>query len=228
MVTRVRQLGTAALLTILLTGVLLVSEMQSTMAAPRVDSRMKTILVLGDSLSDGFHLPRSQAYPDLIAARLRQEGMRFEVINASASGGTTAGGLQRLPPHLRRPIDIFIIQLGINDLFRGVPVDQTRKNLQAIIDRAKARHPAVEIVIAGMQLPVDSDEGYLRAFGEMYSDLAKKNNSALIPYLLEGVAGDPSLSLPDRIHPNAQGQRVVAENVWRALEPVARRVWEKP
>ena len=217
---RVRQLGTAALAAVLFSSVCA----QST-AAPRRDSaRMKTILVLGDSLSDGFLLPRSQAYPALLAERLRREGMNFEVVNASQSGGTSLGGVSRITPHLKRRIEILVVQLGINDAFRAVPVSGIRANLQSIIDKTKQRWPECEIVIVGMQLPIETQDGYVRAFGEMYRDLAEKNNAALVPYLLAGVGGDPSLNLPDRIHPNAAGQKVLADNVWRALEPVARRV----
>ncbi len=216
----VRQLGIAALAAALFS----IISAEST-AAPRRDStRMKTILVLGDSLSDGFHLPRSQAYPALLAERLRNEGMDFEVINASQSGGTSSGGLGRITPHLKRQIDILIVQLGINDAFRAVPVNQIRSNLQGIIDRTKQRYPDCEVVVAGMQLPVMASDPYVTAFGEMYRELADKNNAALVPYLLQGVGGDPALNLPDRIHPNAAGQKILADNVWRALEPVARRV----
>jgi len=197
---------------------------ESGAAAPRDSTRMKTALVVGDSLSDGFRLPRTQAYPALLATRLRKEGLNFEVMNASASGGTTASGLARLAPHLRRKIDIFLLQLGINDAFRGVPIPDIRANLQAMIDQAKKNHPNCAIVIVGMQLPVLTPDGYVRAFGEMYRELADKNNAALVPYLLEGVGGDPALNLPDRIHPNAAGQKILAENVWRVLEPIAQAV----
>jgi acyl-CoA thioesterase-1 len=183
---------------------------------------MKTILVFGDSLSDGFMLKRSEAYPALLAKKLQAAGLNFQVINASASGGTTGGGLERLPPHLKRRIDIFILELGINDAFRGLAVDEIQTNLQQIVDKVKARNPNVRIVIAGMQLPDYSADDYVSAFGKMFGDLASRNNAALVPYLLQGVAGDPSLNLPDGIHPNAAGQRVVAENVWRVLEPIAR------
>lgn len=215
-----RQLRTAALLAALLSLTCVGSA-----AAPRRDStRMKTILVLGDSLSDGFMLPRSQAYPALLAERLRKEGMHFEVINASQSGGTSSGGVSRITPHLKRQIDILVVQLGINDAFRAVPVTQIRSNLQGIIDRTKQRYPDCEIVIAGMQLPVVTDDPYVTAFGQMYQELADKNDAVLVPYLLAGVGGDATLNLPDRIHPNAAGQKILADNVWRALEPVARRV----
>ena len=185
-------------------------------------AEMKTILVFGDSLSDGFMLQRTEAYPALLAKKLHAAGLNFQVTNASAAGGTTEGGLERLPPHLKHRIDIFILELGINDAFRGLPVDQIQNNLQQIIDNVKARNPNVRVVIAGMQLPNYGAEDYVSAFGKMFSDLATKNNTALIPYLLQGVAGDPSLNLPDGIHPNAAGQKILAENVWRVLEPIAR------
>jgi len=184
----------------------------------------KTILVFGDSLSDGFMLKRSEAYPALLAKKLRAAGLNFLVTNASASGGTTDGGLERLPPHLKHKIDVLILELGINDAFRGVPIDQIRNNLQEIIDKVKARSPNARVVIAGIQLPGYAADDYVSAFGQMFADLAAKNRAALVPYLLETVAGNPSLNLADGIHPNAAGQRILAENVWRVLEPMAREV----
>ena len=183
---------------------------------------MKTILVLGDSLSGGFGLASSEAYPALLANKLRAAGLNFQVTNASQTGGTSDGGVERIPGHLKRKIDIFILQLGINDAFRAVPVDQIQNNLQQIIDKVKARNPDVRVVIAGMQQPNYAIDNYVTAFGKMFAELANKNGALLVPYLLEGVAGDPSLNLPDGIHPNAVGQKVLAENVWRVLEPVAR------
>ncbi|HVD96227.1 MAG TPA: arylesterase [Candidatus Limnocylindria bacterium] len=199
----------------------------STLSVQTLDAaKPKTILVFGDSLSDGFMLKRSEAYPALLAKKLHAAGLNFQVINASAAGGTTEGGLERLPPHLKRQIDILILELGINDAFRGLSVDQIQNNLQQIIDRVKARNPNVRVVIAGMQLPNYAAEDYVSAFGKMFPDLAAKNAAALVPYLLEGVAGDPSLNLADGMHPNAAGQRILAENVWRVLEPIAREVAE--
>jgi len=189
---------------------------------------MKTILVLGDSLSEGFQLKSSEAYPLLLADKLRAAGLNFQVTNASASGGTTEGGLQRLPSHLKRKIDIFILELGINDAFRGVPVDRIQSNLQEIIDNVKTRNPSVRVMIAGMQLPNYGADRYVSAFGEMFDKLATKNGATLVPYLLEGVGGNPSLNLPDGIHPNAAGQKILAENVWRVLEPVARETAAEP
>ena len=181
----------------------------------------KAILVFGDSLSDGFMLKRSEAYPALLAKKLHAAGLNFLVTNASASGGTTDGGLERLPPNLKHKIDILVLELGINDAFRGVPIDQIQNNLQEIIDKVKARNPNARVVIAGIQLPGYAAEDYVSAFGQMFADLAAKNHAALLPYLLETVAGNPSLNLADGIHPNAAGQKILAENVWRVLEPVA-------
>jgi acyl-CoA thioesterase-1 len=188
---------------------------------------MKRILVLGDSLSGGFGLKPTEAYPALLANKLRAAGLNFQVTNASQTGGTTDGGLERLPSHLKRKIDIFILELGINDAFRGVPVDQMQNNLQQIIDKVKARNPDVRVVIAGMQLPNHADD-YVSAFGKMFTELAAKNRATLVPYLLDRVAGDPSLNLPDGIHPNASGQNVLAENVWRVLDPIARETAAEP
>ncbi len=198
---------------------------QSAIAAPRDSSAVKRILVLGDSLSAGFGLKSSQAWPALVTEKLRIAGLtNFEITNASQTGGTTAGGLQRLPPHLKRKIDIFILELGINDAFGGVPIAQVRNNLQAIIDMVKAQNPNARIIVAGMQLPNYTADDYVFAFGQLYGDLAAKNNAALIPYLLEGVGGNPNSNQPDHIHPNAGGQRILAENVWRVLEPIAQKV----
>ena len=186
---------------------------------------MKTIFVFGDSLSEGLGISPRQAWPMLLVEKLRPIGPNFRVINASASGSTTEGGLHRLPPHLEHPVDIFVLELGINDAFHGIPVEQTRANLQSIIDRVKTRNPNVAVVILGMQIPFAAPESeYVASFGKMFTDLAEKNHAALVPYLLEGVGGDPKLNLPDRIHPNAAGHKILAENVWRVLEPVAREV----
>ena len=201
------------------------------LAAPSGDARsrdssgVKRILVLGDSLSDGFMLRRSQAYPALLAEKLHAAGLdAFVITNASQSGGTSAGGLERLLPHLKQPVDIFILELGINDVFLGVPVDQIRANLQSIIDQVRAHNPGVRLVITGMEVPNLPADDYLSAFTGMYRDLAEKNGAALVPSLLAGVSGDGALNLPDRLHPNAEGHKVLARNVWQVLEPIAREV----
>ena len=198
-----------------------------TQSAPA--AQMKRILVLGDSLSAGFGLRPSHAWPALVTDKLRVAGLtNFEVTNASQSGGTTDGGLRRLPPHLKREVDIFILELGINDAFRGVPIAEVRNNLQTIIDRVKARDPNARIIVAVMQVPNFSEDAYVSEFAQIYADVAVKNNAILIPYFLQGVGGDPALNQPDHVHPNAAGQKVLAENVWRVLEPLAREVAGKP
>jgi acyl-CoA thioesterase I len=195
-------------------------------AARRDASKVITIVALGDSLTAGYGLSRQQAYPALVAEKMRAASYEFEVVNAGSSGDTTAGGLRRLPAILRahKKIDVFILELGINDAFRGVPIDQIRANLQAIIDQVRARHPTAAIVIAGMQLPDLSSDDYVGAFGGIFGALAEKNRAILIPYLLEGVGGNPELNQWDRVHPNAAGQRVLAANVWRVLEPLLRKL----
>ena len=196
----------------------------SLLYASLLHAEPKAILVFGDSLSEGFMLKHSEAYPALLAKKLRAAGLNFSVTNASATGGTTDGGLERLPAHLKHRIDILILELGINDAFRGLPIDQIQSNLQQIIDKVKAKNPNARVVIAGIQLPGYAADDYVSAFGQMFADLVAKNRAALVPYLLEGVAGNPSLNLSDGIHPNAAGQKVLAENVWRVLEPLAREV----
>src|SRR5881394_1192679 len=144
---------------------------QSMTAASPDPSPVKRILVLGDSLSQGFGLRSTQAYPALLTEKLRAANLSFEITNASQTGGTTDGGLVRLPAHLKRKIDIFILELGINDAFRGVPIDEIESNLQAIIDKVKARNPNVRIVIVGMQLPNYTADNYVFAFGKMFREL---------------------------------------------------------
>jgi len=186
---------------------------------------MITIVALGDSLTAGYGLSRKQAWPALVGEKMRAAGYDFEIVNAGSSGDTTAGGLRRLPAILRahKKIDILVVELGINDAFRGVEIVQIRSNLQAIIDQARARQPGISIVIAGMQLPGSTSADYVSSFDSMFASLAQKNRATLIPFFLEGVAGNPALNQWDRVHPNAAGQRVLAENVWRVLEALLRK-----
>ena len=209
----------------LVIGWLVLAAVQTADGARRDASNVITIVALGDSLTAGYGLSRSQAYPALIGEKMRDAGYEFEVVNAGSSGDTTTGGLRRLPAILRahKKIDIFILELGINDAFRGVSIEQIRQNLQAIIDQVRSRYPGASIVIAGMQLPDYSSDDYVGAFGGIFAALAEKNRATLIPYLLEGVGGNPALNQWDRVHPNAAGQRVLAENVWRVLEPMVRK-----
>ena len=183
-------------------------------------ARGGTILFLGDSLTAGLGLKPAQAYPALIEEKIREKKLPFEVINAGVSGDTTAGGLARLDWLLQKKIDVLVLALGANDGLRGLPIAQTKANLQAIIDRVKAKNPAVKIVIAGMQMPPNMGGDYGAAFGAIFAAVAHANDAALVPFLLEGVAGHDDLNQEDHIHPTAAGQKILAENVWRVLEPV--------
>ena len=206
-------------------GMLLaLSLVQSAQPATRDPSNVITIVALGDSLTAGFGLSRKQSWPALVGEKMRAAGYEFEVVNAGSSGDTTSGGLRRLPAILRahHKIDIFVLELGINDAFRGAPIEQIRSNLQAIIDQVRTRQPDAAIVIASMQLPNISSDDYVGAFGGIFRAVAEKNRATLIPFFLEGVGGNPELNQWDRVHPNAAGQRVLAENVWRVLEPLLR------
>lgn len=180
----------------------------------------KTILFLGNSLSAGYGLDPDLAFPALIQQKIDSLGWNFNVINAGLSGETSAGGLRRVDWLLQRRIDVLVLELGANDGLRGITLDLTEKNLQAIIDRAKSKYPQVKIVIAGMQVPPNLGQEYASQFRRLYSDLAKQNEAVLIPFLLEGVGGVPQLNLPDGIHPTAEGHRIVAKNVWEVLMPL--------
>jgi acyl-CoA thioesterase-1 len=181
-----------------------------------------TILFLGDSLTAGLGVEQEQAYPALIQEKIREKNLPFGVINAGISGDTTAGGLARLDWVLQKKIDVLVLALGANDGLRGLPVAQMKANLQAIIDRVKAKNPAVKIVIAGMRMPPNLGGAFSDAFREVYGDLARANEAALIPFLLEGVGGHDDLNQADHIHPTAAGHKVAAENVWRVLGPLLR------
>jgi acyl-CoA thioesterase-1 len=179
-----------------------------------------TLLFLGDSLTAGLGVPQEQAYPALIQEKIREKNLPFDVINAGVSGDTTAGGLARLDWVLQKKVDVFVLALGANDGLRGLPVAQMKKNLQTIIDRVKAKNPAVKIVIAGMRIPPNLGDDYAAAFHQIFIELARENNAVLLPFLLEGVGGHIDLNQPDHIHPTAAGHKIVAENVWRVIEPL--------
>ena len=180
------------------------------------------ILFLGDSITAGYGLEISQAYPALIQQRIEAKKWPFKVVNAGQSGDTTAGGLNRIDWLLRSRIDVLVLELGGNDGLRGIPVETIRKNLQAIIDRVKTKYPTAKIVIAGMKLPPNMGRSYTQQFESVFVSVAKKNDAPLIPFILEGVGGVKDLNLPDGMHPTVRGQQIVAANVWKVLEPVLR------
>ncbi len=197
-------------------NVLIISLFVLLQAAPAP----KTILFYGDSLTAGYGLSSDEAFPALIGKKLNDKGKDVKIINAGLSGETSAGGLSRIDWVLRQPVDIFVLELGPNDGLRGLPLEQTEKNLQGIIDKVKARYPTAKIVIAGMMVPPNIGPEYTEKFKGIYPALARKNNASLIPFLLQDVAGNEKLNLPDGIHPNAQGHRIVADNVLKVIEPL--------
>lgn len=180
----------------------------------------KIILFLGDSITAGYGLEPSHAYPALIQARIDAKRWKFKAVNAGQSGDTSAGGLNRLNWLLKNRIEVLILELGANDGLRGLPVETTKKNLQAIIDGTKAKYPETKVILAGMKVPPNMGKDYGKQFEAIFPALAKRNKAALIPFVLEGVGGVRELNLPDGIHPTAKGQEMVAENVWKVLEPV--------
>jgi len=178
----------------------------------------KTILFFGDSLTAGYGTSTELAFPALVETSLKKNGKDCKVINAGLSGETSAGGLTRIDWVLRQPIDIFVLELGANDGLRGLPLDETKKNLQQIIDKVKAKNPEVKIVIAGMMVPPNMGPEYSAQFQKVFPEIAKKNNATLIPFLLKDVAGIEKLNQPDGIHPNPEGHQIVAGNVVDAIE----------
>ncbi len=180
----------------------------------------KVVLFFGDSLTAGYGLSPEQAFPALVEKKCIANGTPCKAINAGLSGETSAGGLSRIDWVLRQPVDVFVLELGANDGLRGLPLDQTVKNLQAIIDKVKAKYPSVKIVIAGMMVPPNLGPEYTANFRKMFPELAKKNDAILIPFLLQDVAGYEKLNLGDGIHPNPEGHRIVANNVYQVLSPL--------
>jgi acyl-CoA thioesterase I len=194
------------------------AKKETTTIAPAVK---KTIVFFGNSLTAGYGLSSpTQAFPAVIQNKIDSAGLAYTVVNAGVSGETTSGGLSRIDWILRQPLDVFVLELGANDGLRGIPIAETKKNLQAIIDRVKAKYPTAKLVLAGMQLPPNMGQTYATQFRNIYPELAKKNGVTLIPFLLEGVGGEVKLNQQDGIHPTAEGAQVVAQTVWRALQPV--------
>ena len=181
----------------------------------------RVIVALGDSLTAGLGVARDEAYPALLEARLRRAGFDYRVVNAGVGGDTTAGGRRRLDWVLRSRPEVVIVALGANDGLRGQPVVALRDNLTAIV--ARLRKSGTHVLLVGMRLPPNYGEAYASDFAEAFSAVARGTSVAFLPFLLAGVAGDPSLNQADGIHPNAAGHRVVAEHVWPSLQPLLRR-----
>lgn len=187
---------------------------------PLIAQEKKTILIFGDSIAAGYGVEPNQAFPAVIQEKIDSLGLNYEVINGGLSGETSAGGLRRINWVLQRKVDVMVLELGGNDGLRGIDLSSTKENLQQIIDRALAKNPDMEILIAGMQVPPNLGIEYTREFQDIYPELAKANDLELIPLILDKVGGRDKYMQPDQIHPNAAGHRVVANTVWETLRTV--------
>ena len=183
-----------------------------------VAAKKKTIVFFGNSITAGYGLDLSEAFPARIQERLDSMNMPYKVVNAGVSGETSSGGRSRIDWILKQEVDIFVLELGGNDGLRGIPITETKKNLQTIIDKVKGKYPAAKIIITGMQIPPNMGKKYTTEFRSMYPDLAKQNNISIVPFILEGVGGNAELNLSDGIHPTAEGHRILANNVWNVLK----------
>jgi acyl-CoA thioesterase-1 len=185
---------------------------------PVAGATLPRVVILGDSLTAGYGLPLTQAFPTALQDRLNDAGLPYTVVNAGQSGDTSAGGLARLEWALSGNVRVLVIALGGNDALRGLPTEELERNLSTIIERAQARD--ISVILAGMEAPPNYGFEYTRSFHAVYPSLAKQYNVALVPFLLEGVAGITALNQPDGIHPTADGARIVADNVWAVLAPI--------
>ncbi|MBC6991843.1 arylesterase [Hymenobacter sp. BT491] len=189
---------------------------------------MQNIIFFGDSLTAGYGLPASAAFPTLLQQRIDSLKLPYKAINYGVSGETTAGGRQRIASVLQRqPVDVFVLELGANDGLRGIPVRETIQNLQAILDQVQLKYPAAQIVLVGLEFPFDLSAfgshqygRYAAEFKALFRTLAEKNQVAFVPFLLQSVLGRRDLNLPDGVHPNAEGYKIVANNVWAVLGPL--------
>ncbi len=181
-----------------------------------------SVLFLGTSLTAGLGLEPEQAYPALIQPKIDSAGLTFRVVNAGVSGETSAGARRRIDWLLREPVAVLVLETGANDGLRGLSPDSLRANIQAVFDRTKRISPPPKLVLVGMRVPPNYGRAYTERFRAVYPEVAGRNGAALVPFLLDGVGGVPGLNQADGIHPTAEGQRVIAETVWRVLEPVLR------
>ncbi|MDZ7805701.1 MAG: arylesterase [Gracilimonas sp.] len=182
-------------------------------------SDQNSILFFGDSITAGLGVDKSQAFPALIQQKVDSAGMNYEVINGGLSGETSAGGLRRIDWVLQRKVDVFVLELGGNDGLRGIELSSTKDNLQQIIEKVKAKYPDVQIILAGMQVPPNLGQEYTKQFESMYPELAEVNDLPLIPLILDKIGGNEDFMQGDGIHPTPKGHKVIAETIWKKLEP---------
>ena len=185
---------------------------------PTTKEASPTILFFGNSLTAGYGLDPEQSFPSLIEDTLATLGLDYKVINAGLSGETTSGGLNRIDWVLQQPVSIFALELGANDMLRGLPLEETKKNLAAILDKVRTKYPTAKLLLFEMLASPNMGPDYERDFRQIYTDLSQASDVKFVPFFLEGVAGNPALLLPDGKHPNADGQKIVAANVWKHLQ----------
>lgn len=196
--------------------------------APRAQAPQarKRVVFLGDSLTAGLGLASDRSFPSVIGSKLKERGLDYEIVNAGVSGDTSAGGLRRLEWSLEGDVRLLVVALGANDGLRGLSTVELKKNLAAVLDHARARN--VPVILAGMEAPPNYGPDYTRDFRKVYEELAAEYQVRFIPFLLQGVAGEASLNQPDGIHPNVRGAEIVADLVWKELEPELRRQSLRP
>lgn len=180
----------------------------------------ETILFFGDSITAGYGLSEEEAFPGIIQQKIDSLGLDYRVINSGLSGETTAGGLRRIDWVLQQHVDIFVLELGGNDGLRGIDPENSKQNLQGIINKVSETYPNAEILLTGMEAPPNMGQTYTSRFREIYTELNNENDLVFMPFVLESVAGVPELNQPDGIHPTAEGHRRVAEDLWEYLQPM--------
>ncbi len=186
------------------------------------EAKKKTVVILGDSIASGYGVELSESFPSLLQEKIDATKLPYQIVNAGVSGDTTASGVRRMSWLLKRDIDVLIIELGGNDGLRGIAPTETQSNLEKIVELARTKNPAMQIVLAGMQMPQNMGTEYTSRFKEVFETVAKEKKITLIPFVLEGVGGHAEFNQPDRIHPNPAGHKIVADNVWAVLEPLLR------
>ena len=194
-----------------------------TVAAPPTADSRGLVVFLGTSLTEGYGLPGEElAFPALIQRRINAEALPFRVVNAGVAGDTSAGGLARLNWVLRGPADALVVELGANDGLRGLPVSALGENLRSVVRQARELHPGIAIVLVAMEAPPNLGSNYVRGFRDTYTEVAREEGAALVPFFLDGIAGVPEMNLPDGIHPTAEGHARMADRVWETLGPLLR------
>ena len=197
-----------------------INDKKETVLDTEVKDDKKVILFYGNSLTAGFGLDDNESFPSLIEDKIDSLGLPYNVVNAGLSGETTSGGLKRIDWVMKQHVDIFFLELGANDMLRGLPIDQTRKNLSEIITIVKDKNPNVVIGLCEMMAPPNMGDDYMQEFNQIYKDLSASKAVTFIPFFLDGVAGNEDFLLKDGKHPNANGQKIVAKNIWKYLKPM--------